>query len=222
MVARMLTSSYPDRSFVQALGLELPPAFEEIAAQRNRQLSTEMAHLVPDEVVDAALDEAPQRADRRGQEGGDGHLLDTVLDVGQQQSGKGDEADVADHQHGGQQRPDERAADRQAHAPEPLAEHRDQQRAREEQLRGEVRERRELGGQEFDPAVGRTERDEAQRDQADRQGQPPEAAPLVGPQEQPPAADRDGGDEATDRAREVRPRDALVDDGDPVLVADAE
>jgi 5,10-methylenetetrahydromethanopterin reductase len=53
MVARMLTSSYPDRSFVQAIGLELPPAFEEIAAQRNRQLSTEMAHLVPDEVVDA-------------------------------------------------------------------------------------------------------------------------------------------------------------------------
>ena len=53
MVARLLGSSYPDRSFVQALGLEVPPAFEEIAKQRNPALSSANAHLVPDELVEA-------------------------------------------------------------------------------------------------------------------------------------------------------------------------
>ncbi len=53
MVARLLGSSYPDRSFVQAVGLEVPPAFEQIAARRDRELTSASAHLVPDELVEA-------------------------------------------------------------------------------------------------------------------------------------------------------------------------
>lgn len=53
MVARMLGSSYPDRSFVQALSLEVPEAFEEIARQRNHHLTSAAAHLLPDELVRA-------------------------------------------------------------------------------------------------------------------------------------------------------------------------
>jgi alkanesulfonate monooxygenase SsuD/methylene tetrahydromethanopterin reductase-like flavin-dependent oxidoreductase (luciferase family) len=53
MVARLLGSSYPDRSFVHALGLDVPPAFEEVAKQRNHTLTSANAHLVPDELVDA-------------------------------------------------------------------------------------------------------------------------------------------------------------------------
>jgi alkanesulfonate monooxygenase SsuD/methylene tetrahydromethanopterin reductase-like flavin-dependent oxidoreductase (luciferase family) len=53
MVARMLGSSYPDRSFVHALGFGLPPAFEEVVRQRNHALTSAAAHLLPDEVVRA-------------------------------------------------------------------------------------------------------------------------------------------------------------------------
>lgn len=53
MVARLLGSSYPDRSFVHALGLEVPAAFEEVAARRDRLETGRNAHLVPDELVKA-------------------------------------------------------------------------------------------------------------------------------------------------------------------------
>jgi 5,10-methylenetetrahydromethanopterin reductase len=53
MVGRLLGSSYPDRSFVHALGLEVPPALEAILKQRNHALTTASAHLVPDELVHA-------------------------------------------------------------------------------------------------------------------------------------------------------------------------
>ena len=51
MVARLLGSSYPDRSFVHALGLEVPEALEAVLKQRDRALTTANAHLVPDELV---------------------------------------------------------------------------------------------------------------------------------------------------------------------------
>ena len=52
MVARLLGSSYR-RSFVHALGLEVPAEFEAIAAQRNRALTSASAHLIPDDLVEA-------------------------------------------------------------------------------------------------------------------------------------------------------------------------
>lgn len=53
MVARLLGSSYPDRSFVHALGLEVPAALEEVLARRDRALAAASAHLVPDALVRA-------------------------------------------------------------------------------------------------------------------------------------------------------------------------
>lgn len=53
MVARMMGSSYPDKSFIHRMGLEIPPELETILAQRDHGRTTEAAHLVPDEVVDA-------------------------------------------------------------------------------------------------------------------------------------------------------------------------
>lgn len=53
MVARHLTSSYPNRSFLQVLGLELPEAFEEVARHRSQSLAAANAHLVPEKVVRA-------------------------------------------------------------------------------------------------------------------------------------------------------------------------
>jgi 5,10-methylenetetrahydromethanopterin reductase len=53
MVARLLGSSYPDRSFVHALHLEVPAAFEEVARHRRPALNTANAHLIPDELVRA-------------------------------------------------------------------------------------------------------------------------------------------------------------------------
>jgi 5,10-methylenetetrahydromethanopterin reductase len=52
-VAMRLGSSYPDRSFIHALGLQVPEAFESIARQRNRELNARSADLVPDDIVDA-------------------------------------------------------------------------------------------------------------------------------------------------------------------------
>jgi 5,10-methylenetetrahydromethanopterin reductase len=53
MVARMLGSSYPDRSFVHAVGLEVPSELEDVLKMRNHALTTASAHLVPDELVRA-------------------------------------------------------------------------------------------------------------------------------------------------------------------------
>lgn len=53
MVARMMGSSYPDKSFVQQMGLEIPPELERILAKKDHALTTQAAHLVPDEIVEA-------------------------------------------------------------------------------------------------------------------------------------------------------------------------
>lgn len=53
MVARLLGSSYPDRSFVHALGLEVPEAFERVAERRDTALNSASAHLIPDDLVRA-------------------------------------------------------------------------------------------------------------------------------------------------------------------------
>jgi alkanesulfonate monooxygenase SsuD/methylene tetrahydromethanopterin reductase-like flavin-dependent oxidoreductase (luciferase family) len=53
MVGRMMGSSYPDKSFVQQMGLEIPPDLEAILAKKDHALTTEAAHLVPDEIVEA-------------------------------------------------------------------------------------------------------------------------------------------------------------------------
>jgi 5,10-methylenetetrahydromethanopterin reductase len=53
MVARLLGSSYPDRSFVHALGLEVPPAFEEVAKHRDRLRTSAAVHLIQDDLLDA-------------------------------------------------------------------------------------------------------------------------------------------------------------------------
>ena len=53
MVARMMTTSYPDRSFVEAVGLAIPAELEEVLRQKDRDLAARSGHLVPDELVDA-------------------------------------------------------------------------------------------------------------------------------------------------------------------------
>lgn len=53
MIARLLSASYPDRSFVTAAGAEIPAELEEIAALRNREVAGESARLVPDSLVDS-------------------------------------------------------------------------------------------------------------------------------------------------------------------------
>lgn len=53
MVGRMMGSSYPDKSFVQQMGLEIPPDLEAVLAKKDHALTTEAAHLVPDEIVEA-------------------------------------------------------------------------------------------------------------------------------------------------------------------------
>jgi 5,10-methylenetetrahydromethanopterin reductase len=53
MVARLLGSSYPDRGFVHAVGLEVPTAFEQVARHRRPALNTANAHLIPDDLVRA-------------------------------------------------------------------------------------------------------------------------------------------------------------------------
>ena len=53
MVARLLTTSYPDKSFVDAVGLTIPPELEEVLRQKDRDLAARSGHLVPDELVDA-------------------------------------------------------------------------------------------------------------------------------------------------------------------------
>ena len=53
MVARLMTTSYPDTRFVQAVGAEIPPALLEIMSQKDRELATRSGHLVTDELLDA-------------------------------------------------------------------------------------------------------------------------------------------------------------------------
>jgi 5,10-methylenetetrahydromethanopterin reductase len=53
MVARLMTTSYPDTSFVTAMGVEIPPALLEVMSQKDRALATRSGHLVTDELLDA-------------------------------------------------------------------------------------------------------------------------------------------------------------------------
>jgi len=53
MVARLMTTSYPDTSFVSAVGVDIPPVLREVLAQKDRALATRSGHLVTDELLDA-------------------------------------------------------------------------------------------------------------------------------------------------------------------------
>jgi 5,10-methylenetetrahydromethanopterin reductase len=53
MVARLMTTSYPDTRFVEAVGAEIPPALLEVMSQKDRDLATRSGHLVTDELLDA-------------------------------------------------------------------------------------------------------------------------------------------------------------------------
>lgn len=53
MVARLLTTSYPDQSFVDAVGLTIPAELEDVLRKKDRDLATRSGHLVPNELVDA-------------------------------------------------------------------------------------------------------------------------------------------------------------------------
>lgn len=53
MVARMMGSSYPDKSFLNRMGLDIPPELEAVLAKKDYDLNTRSAQLVPDEIVDA-------------------------------------------------------------------------------------------------------------------------------------------------------------------------
>jgi 5,10-methylenetetrahydromethanopterin reductase len=53
MVARLLTTSYPDRGFVDVLGLSIPEELEAVLRKKDRDLAARSGRLVPDELVDA-------------------------------------------------------------------------------------------------------------------------------------------------------------------------
>lgn len=53
MVARMMGSSYPDKRFVHQMDLEIPRELERVLAKKDHALTTQAAHLVPDEIVEA-------------------------------------------------------------------------------------------------------------------------------------------------------------------------
>ena len=52
MVGVFLWTSYPDRTFVKKVGLQIPDEVEVIIAKRDYNLMVENAHLIPDEFVD--------------------------------------------------------------------------------------------------------------------------------------------------------------------------
>lgn len=52
MVGVFLWTSYPDREFVRLVGLKVPSELETIIAERDYDLLSSNAHLVPDEFVD--------------------------------------------------------------------------------------------------------------------------------------------------------------------------
>jgi 5,10-methylenetetrahydromethanopterin reductase len=53
MVARFMTTSYPDTRFVEAVGASIPPALLEVMRQKDRDLATRSGPLVTDELLDA-------------------------------------------------------------------------------------------------------------------------------------------------------------------------
>ena len=53
MVARLLSASYPDRSFVRASGVAVPRELDAITARRDRAAAGEAGQLVSDELLDA-------------------------------------------------------------------------------------------------------------------------------------------------------------------------
>jgi alkanesulfonate monooxygenase SsuD/methylene tetrahydromethanopterin reductase-like flavin-dependent oxidoreductase (luciferase family) len=52
MLGISLWTSYPDRTFVHAVGLEVPYQLEQIIAKRDYNLMAPNAHLIPDEFVE--------------------------------------------------------------------------------------------------------------------------------------------------------------------------
>lgn len=52
MLGVSLWNSYPDRTFVHRVGLEVPAEVEEIIAKRDYNLMVENAHLIPDEFAE--------------------------------------------------------------------------------------------------------------------------------------------------------------------------
>lgn len=53
MIARVLWVSYPDRNFVNRLGLEIPTDIEELIAKRDVELMTPVAERLPDPFIEA-------------------------------------------------------------------------------------------------------------------------------------------------------------------------
>ncbi|MFQ5850215.1 MAG: LLM class flavin-dependent oxidoreductase [Candidatus Binatia bacterium] len=53
MIAFLLWSSYPDRSFVAQVGLKVPDELEALIARREYELMDKAGHLVPEDFVDA-------------------------------------------------------------------------------------------------------------------------------------------------------------------------
>jgi 5,10-methylenetetrahydromethanopterin reductase len=53
MVARLMTTSYPDTRFVEAVGAEIPSALLEVMSRKDRELATRSGHLVTDALLDA-------------------------------------------------------------------------------------------------------------------------------------------------------------------------
>jgi 5,10-methylenetetrahydromethanopterin reductase len=53
MVARFMTTSYPDTRFVEAVGASIPPPLLEVMRQKDRELATRSGHLVTDQLLDA-------------------------------------------------------------------------------------------------------------------------------------------------------------------------
>jgi 5,10-methylenetetrahydromethanopterin reductase len=51
MIAGFLTTSYPDKNFVQVVGLDVSPELEAVLAKKDRDLSWANAHLVSDELL---------------------------------------------------------------------------------------------------------------------------------------------------------------------------
>jgi 5,10-methylenetetrahydromethanopterin reductase len=52
-IAGILSASYPDRAFIEHVGVEVPAELEAICAAKDLRLAWQSGHLVPDELVDA-------------------------------------------------------------------------------------------------------------------------------------------------------------------------
>jgi len=53
MIARILWGSYPDKSFINRAGLNLPKDIEELLVKKDNSLVPQIARLIPDNFVDA-------------------------------------------------------------------------------------------------------------------------------------------------------------------------